>query len=456
MAQHNRQSVLFEGLFSEPVVAAFDGEAQSSDGGLLLLGAIDRRIGLTEALGACIPDERDAARVEHTHLDLLRQRVFSIAAGYEDANDAARTACDPVLKEACGRRALEGRSLGSQPTLSRFERSHSGRAIVALGRRLETFVIARHRRRLGKWVRLVTIELDPTHDPTHGQQAFAFFNGHYDCSCYLPPLGFLSFDDEPEQYLFSARLRPGTAYCPRTAIPLLRRTILEVRRKFPRARIRVRLDGGFACPAILDLLDEIADEYVVNMPSNARLLAAAEPLMVWARQYSEILGETAHLFGEVRYAAESWSRERRVIIKAEVVRSPGHEPKDNPRFVVAKLPRHASESAYGVHCGRGDIENRIKELKDGVKIDRTSTSEFLANQFRVLLAATAYVMFQELRLAARPIAEFAKAQVITLRERLLKIGARVVESVRRIALHFPTAYPWAGSWRMLVRALGAT
>ncbi len=433
----------------------FDGDSQSSDGGLLLLGTIDRRLRLTDRLAACLTDERDPLKVDHTYTELFRQRVFAVAAGYEDAHDAARTAADPVLKEACGRRAIEGAALASQPTISRFERAQSGRDLVRLARQLEEIVIRRHRKRLGRGVRRVTIDLDPTDDPTHGQQPFSFFNGHYDTHCYLPIFGFLTFDDEPEQHLFLARLRPGNATASRTTRTTLRRVIPLLREAFPKAKIRVRLDGGFANPENLDLLDDMADEYVVGLPGNSRLDEIAEPLMVDARIASEAAGETARFYDEVDYAAKTWSRSRRIVVKAEVTRLEKREPKDNPRFVVTKLPRKDPEQSYDVYCGRGEIENRLKELHHGLGVDRTSCTEFLANQLRVLIAATAYVLFQELRFAARA-TDLARAQVSTLRERLLKIGARVIESVRRIVLHFPAAYPWAQSWRLIARAVGAT
>ena len=457
MGQDNGQSVFFEGVFSKPVVAAFDGEALSSDGGLVLLGAVDRRLRLTERLAACLTDRRDASKVEHAYLELFRQRVFAMAAGYEDQNDAARTGRDPVLKGLCGLPALGEEALGSQPTLSRFERSQSGRDLVKLARRFETLTIERHRKRLGGGVRLVTIDLDPTDDPTHGQQPFAFYNGHYETWCYLPLLGFLTFDNEPDQHLFLARLRPGNASATRAAIPALRRAIVQIRAEFPKARIRVRLDGGFASPRLLDFLDKMADEYTVAMPANARLLELADEYMCCARSVGEYTGETAAVFGDFQYATEkTWPHERRVVVKAEQTRLKGHDPVDNPRFVVTKLPRKSAEQAYGVYAGRGDVENRIKELHHGLSVDRTSSTSFLANQLRVLIAATAYVLFEELRGALPTTSEVSRFQVSTIRDHFLKIGARVVESVRRVVLHFPAAYPWAESWKLLARAVGAT
>jgi hypothetical protein len=294
-----------------------------------------------------------------------------------------------------------------------------------------------------------------TEDPTHGAQQLSFFNGYYDSWCYLPLLGFLRFNDEPEQYLFAAVLRPGNAPDKKGALGLLRRAILMTREAFPRTRTFVRLDGGFTCPETLETLDILPDvEYVAGIASNAVLRRKAARLMRKARRLSRRTARTEHVYGECRYRAGTWSRYRRVIIKAEVVVHPGREPKDNPRFVVTNLtgsPRRVYERSY---CYRGEIENRIKELKLGMQIDRTSCCRFLANQFRVLMTAAAYVLMQELRLRAARTA-CARYQVWMLREHLLKLGARVDRSVRRIVLHLPESFPFIDAWSRVAMALGA-
>lgn len=216
----------------------------------------------------------------------------------------------------------------------------------------------------------------------------------------------------------------------------------------------MRLDGGFATPEILDYLDAQGVQYVVAMASNAVLDRLAEPLMRKARRQSAITGQTEHLYGERRYAARSWSHRRRVIFKAEVVRHPGRDPKDNPRFVITNLRQSPQWVYERVYCQRGEIENRIKELHHGLEIDRTSCPRFWANQFRVLLTAAAYVLMQELRLAATR-TSCARAQVSTLRERLIKLGVRVEVSVRRIVLHLPAAFPFLHTWQRVALALGA-
>ena len=456
MAEHTTtQCLLFPDICPKPVVVQFDQRRGSSDGGAILLKAADRRLGLTTALAACLDDPRQAGKVQHQLHELLTQRVMAIACGYEDANDAARLASDPVHKLLVGRDPIEGEDLASQPTLSRFENAVDRRQLFRLGEGLADCVIERHRRRLKGRARRITIDLDPTDDPTHGAQQLAFFNGHYDTWCSLPLVGFLSFNEEAEQYLFTAVLRSGKAVAWRGARGILRRLLKKLRRAFPGVRIRVRLDGGFAEPALLDFLDAQPDvEYVVAMAKNAVLKRKAKRALRQARRRSRHTGKTEHVYDEALYAAGTWTHPRRMIIKAEVVRQAGKKPKDNPRFVITNLKQTPQGVYERVYCERGDIENRIKELHEGLEIGRTSCTSFWANQLRVLMTAAAYVLMQELRLrAARTVC--ARAQVWILRERLLKLGAHVVASVRRIVLHRPHSFPYLETFHRLAMSLGA-
>lgn len=235
----------------------------------------------------------------------------------------------------------------------------------------------------------------------------------------------------------------------------MRRLFAKLRAAFPGATLTARLDGGFAHPTMFTFLEAEGVEYVVAMASNVRLEKRVRRLMGKARLQSKASGQTEHLYGETRYAARTWTRRRRVIMKAEVVRHPGRPPKNNPRFVVTNMTDDDPETLYRFYCQRGDVENRLKELHHGLEMDRTSCSRFLANQFRVLLTLAAYLLFQELRRRAAGTA-CADAQVTTLRERLLKVAAWVQRSVRRIVLHLPASFPWLGTWRHLARAVGAT
>jgi hypothetical protein len=393
------QSVLFSDLLSRPVVAKFDQQHASSDGGAILLQACDRRLGLTEALIGGIDDRRQSGKIRHAIGDLVRQRLYAIGCGYPDANDASRLAGDPIQKLLCDRDPVSGEDLASQPTLSRFENAFDRADLYRMGIALADTVIERHRKRLKRKVKRICIDLDPTDDPTHGAQQLTFFNGYYDTGCYLPVAGFLTFNEEAEQYLFTYVLRPGNATASVGAIGILSRLLPRLRTAFPRARLRVRLDGGFAAPEIFAFLEREGLEYVIAMAKNKVLERRAARLMGTARRLSRESGETAHLYSECRYAAGTWEKRRRVIIKAEVVRHPDRTPKNNPRFVVTNL-KHSPRHLYtAIYCDRANIENRIKELHHGLEIDRTSCSRFLANQLRGLLTAAAYVLYQELRLA---------------------------------------------------------
>ena len=380
MADTVSQTVLFPDLFDKPLVATFDQQHASSDGGAVLLKAAERQYGLIDGFAECLVDDRQPGKVRHTLADLLGQRIFGIACGHPDGNDGDRLADDPIHKLLLGRDPITGDALASQPTISRFENDVGSQELYAMGQELAMSVIERHQRRRRGHARRVTIDLDPTDDATHGAQQLTFFNKYYDRWCYLPLLAFLTFDDETEQYLCAAVLRPGNVPATRGAVGVLQRLLALLRLAFPQAR--------------------------------------------------------------------------RVVIKAEVVQLAGRAPQDNPRFVVTNLrqtPRFIYERIY---CARGDIENRIKELHDGLQIGRTSCCRFWANQLRVFFTAAAYVLMQELRLRAAGTA-CARTQVTWLRDRLLKLGAHVGASVRRIVLHLPTATPDLHAWRHIALALGA-
>jgi hypothetical protein len=448
------QGVLFEGLTTKPVVVRFDQDHTSSDGGAILLKACDEALDLTARLAACLVDRRQEGKVQHTLIEMLRQRIYGLACGYEDVNDAARLKHDPSFKLLLERDPLSGAALPSQPTLCRFEQTARPRELLQLAYTLADTVIERHRRRTGGRVKHITIDLDPTVDPAHGQQQLSFFNSAYDNRCFLPLAGFLTFDDEPEQYLFGYVLRPGNASTKKGCISLLRRLLPRLRRAFPTACLRIRLDAGFAGSELFDFFEAEHLEYVVCMAQNSILLERAEPYMQPVRDHLAQHQEIICRYGETRYQARSWSRKRRVIIRASMVEHPGREPRDNARFIVTNIrgwPQYLYEQVY---CARGDVENRIKELKDGLSIDRTSCSDFHANQLRVLMTAAAYILMQEIRLKARH-TSCARAQVGTLRLRLFKIGTWVERSVRRIVLHLPTSMPYADDWWRIARAVGA-
>jgi hypothetical protein len=303
------QCLLFPEIFAKPIVARFDQQNGSSDGGAILLKAANRRYRLIEVLAGCLRDKRQAGKVDHSLRELSAQRVFSIACGYPDANDSARLSADPIHKMLLDRDPVTGRDLASQLTLSRFENPVRPRELYRLGEALADCVVDRHAKRLRGRARLVTIDLDPTDDPTHGAQQLLFFNGHYDSWCYLPVMGFVSFNDEAEQYLCAAVLRPGNVTAAVGARGILRRLITMIHYRFPDARVRVRLDGGFAHPDLLDFLEDDSNlEYVIVMAKNAVLKRKAKPAMRQARRLSRQTGKTEHVYGEAYYAAPTTPR----------------------------------------------------------------------------------------------------------------------------------------------------
>jgi hypothetical protein len=454
MSNHNtKQTVLFKELSKKSVVVRFDQEQASSDGGAVLLKACDERLGLSAAMATCFKDNRQSSKVQHSYQEIFQQRMFGIACGYADGNDAARIADDPVFKLLAGRDPVSGSALASQATLSRFENAVRSRDLLRMSETLAEAVIQRHRRRKGK-VRRITIDLDPTHDATHGAQQLSFFNRLYDSWCYLPMAGCLTFDNEPDQHLFCCVLRAGNTPANHGCLSILKRLLPRLRKAFPKAKIRMRLDAGFTGPQLYEFFEAQRLEYVVCMGKNPVLQRFADPLMTPLRDTLEAGEEIIPRFGECRYAAGSWKQERRVIIKADIALHPGRKPKENPRFIVTNLKTTPKFIYEKVYCARGDVENRIKELKLGLEIDRTSCTSFKANQLRVLMTAAAYVLMQELRLHASG-TSCARAQVSTLRLRLLKLGAWIESSVRRIVLHLPIGTPYANDWRRIARSVGA-
>jgi len=451
MSVDSRQCVLFEGLLDKPVAVTFTAPDQSSDGGVLLLKGIDEKMGLTERMAHAMHDGRQAGKVEHLVQEMFQERIFGIACGYPDANDAARLSKDPAMQMACERR---GEALASQPTLSRLENAATSTALLRMAYALTDSVIGRERqKRARKRVRRITIDMDPTEDRTYGGQQLTFFSGFYDNWCYLPMVTTVQFNEEAEHYLVAPLLRPGNAKAYRGAVAILKRLLPRLRRAFPRARILVRMDGGFAESGVLDWLEGARLLYVVNMPKNSVLTRLSGPFMPELRERAKASGRTETAYGQGRYRAGKWTRERRVIVKAEIVALEGRPLRDNPRFLITNLS-WKPKKVYRFYAHRGDAENRIKELKDGLRFDLTSCTSFRANQFRNLLVAASYALCQQLRHEARG-TPCERAQVATLRERLLKLAVTIRETARRIWIEAPKTYAWLTAWRAVAWRVGA-
>jgi hypothetical protein len=376
---------------------------------------------------------------------LLAQRVYQIACGYEDGNDADDLRYDPVLKTSIGRRPETDPDLASQPTLSRFENRVTPTQLLRMARVFVELFVAQHRSRAPQ---TIVLDFDPTDDPTHGQQQFAAFPGFYREHCYLPLIVTAPVDGGPHELLV-AMLRPGTVHASRSALAVLQRLVRRFREAWPEVRIVFRGDNGFGVPEIYDWCEANQVLYTINLAQNSRLRTLAEPYLERARAEYEETGEKVRRVYAVTYAAKDWSRSRRVLIKAEV-----SAEGENPRFVVTNLPDDDPEAPYGFYALRGDVENRIKEMKNDLKLDRTSCHRFVANQFRVLLHAAAFVLLRYLRGQLRG-TRLAEAQAGTLQRQLLKLGVRVRETVRRVWLYFASNCPVQDLWGPLLIRLRA-
>jgi hypothetical protein len=419
----------FGSLLSKEIVADFSGGRITSDGGGLLLREVDQRYGWSEQLSGCLHDSRDPDRVRHDLPILLRQRLFAIALGYEDANDAAFLARDPALKTMAGRLPESDLDLASQPTLSRFE---NGVRPTELYRFSETLLDLYLKTHPGPR-KVVVIDLDGTDDPTHGRQQLSFFHGYYGEYMYHPLFVF----DGQDGFPLAAVLRPGNTHDSHGAVAVLKRLLPRLRAAYPQALLLVRADAGFAVPALYDFLEEHEDvRYVIGFITNNRLSSQTAPLARKAEGNFQGTGEKQRLFTAFPYQADSWKRPRRIIAKVEYT-AKGL----NQRFVVTNLNRNPRFVYDEIYVLRGELENRIKELKLDIQADRLSCHRFLANQFRLLLHTAAYALFWLLRRHLRG-TELETAQVNTLRIKLLKIGARLRETCRRIWVHLASGYPY--------------
>lgn len=434
---HSRTSITFPFCGSRPLHARFDAAPISSDGGAVLLAAVDRRLGLVDALAAAARDARDARYTDHTMNDLLRQRIFQIALGYEDCNDANTLRRDPVLKACCGRDPAQDPDLASQPTLSRCENALGPRACYRLARGLLDAYVASHPVRPKELV----LDLDLTDDPTHGQQELSFFHGFYDAHVYLPLLVF-----DGAGALITAVLLPGRNPGAAPAVAVLKRLVHTLRERWPGLRLIVRADAGFASPVLYQCIADEGLECLIGFRSNPRLDRMARRLAARARRKFQRTGGKARLFTSVRYRArKGWPRSFRIVIKAEHMKEG-----PNIRYVLTTLAGRA-DALYDRYVERGEAcENSIKDLKSALKGDRLSCHRFWANQVRLLLHAAAFALLFALRRCAAG-TELASAQFDTLRLRLLKIGAHLVVSVRRLILHLSSSHPWQRVWWIVAR-----
>lgn len=436
MSQSATGSLSFPARSSVPLAVDFLGGRLTSDGGLAWIGEADAALGLTASLAAVIPDWR-TRRGRHALPTLIAQRIYQIACGYEDQDDADTLRTDPLLKHVCGRRPETDPDLASQPTFSRLENAISPRTCYRLAHVLgERYLDERERD--GRPSHIV-LDLDGTDDPTHGEQQGSAYHGYYRQHMYHP---LLVFDGETGQ-LITAVLRPGTVHASHGVVAVLKRIVAAVTARWPGVTLEVRADSGFAVPALYDFCEAQGITYTIGLGTNARLTAAVAGLQAEAeRQSADAGGAKVRVLGETRYQADSWPHERRVVMKAEVLAKG-----TNTRFVVTTRDDDPT-ALYDWYVDRGETENWIKDLKAGCGADRLSCHRFWANQFRLLLHAAAYVLLATLRRWLTR-AGVARMTLGTLRLRLIKIGGWVRERQDQVRLRLAASHPSEGWWRTL-------
>jgi len=447
------ETSVFGQVEGRPVVAAFDGGALTSDAGGLLLGAADRSLKLVRRLAGCFRDARDPRLVEHSVATLVGQRVYGIALGYADLNDHDELRHDPLMAVLAGK--LEARREDCAPvagksTLNRLELSreiatryrkisHDPAAIEALF--VDLFLEAHARA-----PRQIILDLDATDVPLHGHQEGRFFHGYYDCYCYLPLYVFCG------RHLLAAKLRPSNIDASAGSVEEVARIVGQIRTRWPKTRILLRADSGFAREALMAWCEQNRIDFVFGLARNARLVAEIEAELAQAEAEASSTGKPARRYRDFRYATlDSWSRRRRVIGKAEWTKGEA-----NPRFIVTSLKKAQTNGRLlyeKVYCARGDMENRIKECQGDLFADRTSTATLCANQLRLWLASFAYVLICAVRRVGLAHTQFAEATCGTIRLKLLKLAGLVRISARRIKFALASACPYADEWRLAAARL---
>lgn len=437
MTKRTTKKVRFPGINSRCVEADFSGGEVTSEAGSLLLRQADRKIGLLRRVAKAVPETREEWKVTHPLLGLLRQRVYGIGLGYEDLNDHTTLRKDTAFQTAVNR----DECLASASTLCRLENRMDRTAAVEVHRiMLEVFLES-----FKEAPKELILDLDATDDPVHGRQEGRFFQGYYNEYCFLPLYIFCG------EQLLAGYLRPSNIDPAKHAWAIVSLLTKGIRAKFPDVKIILRADSGFCRWRMLRWCESNNVHYCIGIAKNPRLLACATPTMEKAALEFKNSNEKQRLFSEVQYAAETWDKERRIIVRAE------HSSLgENPRFVVTNLKGNPQELYDDLYCLRGEMENRIKEQQLGLFADRTSCHDWWANQFRLLLSSLAYILIESIRRLALNGTELAHAQVSTIRLKLLKIGAVILKNSRRIKFMLSSAYPYQNLFRRVAQRLAAT
>lgn len=429
-------------LFEFPVAnrrrvqASFTGGDVSSDGGLVVVRQADRKLQLTATLARRLPDPRDPSKIIHPLVTLLRQRIYGLCQGYEDLNDHDRLRTDLALQTA----VEQDEELASASTLCRWENGASRQAAWIVHQWWIEQFIASHATAPAELV----LDLDATDDPLHGQQEGAFFHGYYGQYCFLPLYVFC------EQRLLVAYLRPSNIDVARHAWAIVALLSKRLRQAWPQVQIIVRGDSGFCRWRMLRWCDRHEVQYIVGLAKNDRLLALAQPWIEQAAMQYEQTQQKQRVFGQFPYAAHTWDRQRRILVKAEHT----HQGR-NPRFVVTNLNAEAQTLYDDLYCARGEMENRIKEQQLGLFADRTSCHGWWANQWRLLLSGLAYTLMEALRRIGLAGTELACAQCGTIRLKLLKIGAVLMRNTRRVRFLLAASYPYQELFATVVARLAS-
>jgi hypothetical protein len=428
MLKDTQLSFEFKGISGKRVTADFSGGEVTSDVGVLILREIADRLEIVEQLSGVILDDRHPSYVRHNVKSLLTQRILQIACGYEDADDADELRTDPGFKAACDR-LPSGADLASQPTMSRFENTLSSRDI----HRIAGVLIRQFISSYATPPDAIILDIDDTDDPTHGAQQLSLFNGYHDEYCYMPLFIFEGVSGK----LVTSILRPGKRPTGREARAIIKRVVQRIRAVWPSVGILIRGDSHFATPELYAWCDNHDVQYILGLATNAVLRTLAQPVLSAARRGYELSGEKSRVYRQVRYQAGTWHRELRVIVMAEV-----SALGNNIRFIVTSLEHSRPSFLYQtVSCGRGRMENFIKDHKIALKSGRTSCHRFMANCFRLMLHSAAYVILHTLREQALADTDFATAQFDTIRLRLLKIGAEVRELKTKLHFILPASFP---------------
>lgn len=400
----------------------FSGGDLSSDGGAILLQQVDRNLRLSEQISEAIKDPRRQSQIEHLLPDMVRQRLYAIALGYEDLNDHNSLRKDQVLQKLLHKES----ELASTSTLCRFEHSVDRDTMIKMHKILLEHFISSHKVPPEQ----IILDFDATDDLTHGNQEGSFFHGYYDHHCFLPLYVFCG------DFPLVAYLRPGNQDGAKHALAILSLLVKQIRAHWPSTKITFRADSGFCRHHIFDWCERNDVGFICGMATNTRLENLAEPYVLRAKEYFDHTQEKQRIFADFEYAAKSWKHTRRIILKAEHL-----EKGSNPRFVVTNLDGEPQALYEQLYCARGDMENRIKEQQLGLFADRTSCHGFMPNQFRLLMSTCAYVLLAHIRRVALSGTEFAKAQATTIRLKFLKIGCIVMSNTRRIRFMLSSAYP---------------